>query len=83
MQKFPPAEILVPEETAREVNNQTQQQQPNQYDKKLPRRCLHALASLAVGATAVKHAEVKNQKSPGIVKANSNDAATGGSFFTV
>jgi hypothetical protein len=36
MQKFPPAKMLVPEETAREVNNQTQQQQPNQYDKNLP-----------------------------------------------
>src|SRR5258708_22225563 len=59
MQQFPPTKILVPEESTGKINNQTQQQQPNQNDKKLPRRCLHALASLAVAASAVKRAKVK------------------------
>src|SRR5713226_4015586 len=41
-------------ETTRLVDDNPQYQQPGQDDKKLPRRCLHALASLAGAATAVK-----------------------------
>src|SRR5713226_2718560 len=39
---------------ARAVDDKTHYQQPGQDDKKLPRRCLHALASLAGAGIRVK-----------------------------
>jgi hypothetical protein len=40
--------------SARAVDDKTQQQQPNQDDKQLPRRCFHALVSVAGATIAVK-----------------------------
>jgi len=42
--------------SARAVDDETQQQQPNQDDKQLPRRCFHALVSVAGATIAVKFA---------------------------
>jgi hypothetical protein len=39
---------------ARAVNDKSQHQKPDQDDQKLPRRCLHALASVARAAIGVK-----------------------------
>jgi hypothetical protein len=40
--------------SARAVDDKTQQQQPNQDDKQFPRRCFHALVSVAGATIAVK-----------------------------
>jgi len=54
LQKFGPAEIAKMKHSARAVDDKTQQQQPNQDDKQLPRRCFHVLVSVAGATIAVK-----------------------------
>jgi hypothetical protein len=48
------AEIGVVDETAGLINNKPGQNQTGQDNYKLPRRCLHALASLTGAANRVK-----------------------------
>src|SRR5258708_39241277 len=54
VQQLCPAEILEMNHPARAVHDKSQHEQPDQDDKKLPRRRLHVLASPAGAATAVK-----------------------------
>ena len=49
-----PAKIRKIDHSARTADDKPQQQQSNQDDKKLPRRFLHALASLTGASTCVK-----------------------------
>jgi hypothetical protein len=54
MEQLCTAEIAKMQHPARAVNDKSQHQQSDQDDKKLPRRCLHVLASVARAATCVK-----------------------------
>src|SRR5882762_11660281 len=53
-EQFCAAEIAEMQHPARTVDDKPQHQQSDQDDNKLPRRCLHALASVARAATCVK-----------------------------
>src|SRR5213594_2953872 len=48
------AKIRMMDHPARTIEDKSHHQQPNQDDKKFPRRCLHALASLAGASIRVK-----------------------------
>src|SRR2546427_11287226 len=54
MQHLSTAKIRMMDHPARTMDDKPHRQQPDQEDKKFPRRCLHALASLAGASIRVK-----------------------------